>query len=247
MKRLQAVPPNNEQRPIGMLMHGPRGVTGVTLLFNSTRGETGTRHINASSWAIEPTDRMQALWMAKQTLCDPQTVYTALTPIPQALRILQRLGFTAVSSQRVLVMTLLQAQRKALALRVLDATETLQEFRNSHLAQALLDHVQLGCIVCAIEFPDRLVPLILRTRRQSRLIPLAEIIYTPSVTDVVSGVEALSRFLVRRGVALLEFEVHEDAHIDITCTRLFRRRFASGPYPAGGIDHLYSELVFLQN
>ncbi len=247
MKRLQAVPPNTEQRPIGMLMHGPRGVAGVTLLFDSARGGTGTRHINASSLAIDPADRMQALWMAKQTLCDPQTVYTALTPIPQALRILQRLGFKAVSSQRVLVMTPWQSRRKTSTFRVLDTGEAVRAFRNSSLEQVLQDHAQLGCMVCAIETQERLVPLVLRTKRQSRVIPLAEIIYTPSLADVVAAIGPLSQFLWRRGVALLEFEAHEDAQIDIRCTRLFRRRFANGPYAVEGIDHLYSELVYLKN
>lgn len=247
--RLQAVPPNDAQRPIGMLMHGPRGLAGATLLFNSTRevGESQRQHVNASSWAIAPADRMQALWMAKQTLCDPQIVYTALTPIPQALRVLQRLGFVAVSSQRVLVMTPRHVGGKASPIRILDAHNTLKALKNSPLLKALQDHAQLGCIVCAIELPERVVPLVLRTRRQSHLIPLAEIIYTPSIADVMTGIGPLSRFLMRQGMALLEFEAHEDAQIDIACTRLFRRRFASGPYRSEGIDHLYSELVYLQN
>ncbi|MDD2880611.1 MAG: hypothetical protein PHQ58_09245 [Rhodoferax sp.] len=247
--RLMAVPPNDDHSPIGVLMHGPRGIAGVSLLFGSRRGlgNTVQNHVNASSWAIEPTDRMQALWMAKQTLSDPKTVYTALTPIPQALRILQRLGFRAVSSQRVLVITPLQVRHKAPMVRILDTNETLQAFKDSLLLRALHDHARLGCLVCAIALPDRLVPLVMRTRRQSRLIPLAEVVYSPSVADITAAIGPLSRFLLRQGVALLQFEAHEDAQIEVSCTRLFSRRFASGPYRPEGIDHLYSELVYLQN
>ena len=249
IKRLQDVPPNNDRRPMGMLMHGPRGVAGVTLLFESTRPREGTtqRQVNASSWAIEPADRMHALWMAKNTLCDTGAIYTALTPIPQALRILQRLGFAAVSQQRVLVMALQHARQQSNAPRVLNVSETLQAFKDSPMLQVLQDHDRLGCIVCALELSDRLVPLVLRTRWQSRLIPVAEVIYTPSVADIMSTVVPLSRFLLRHGIFLLEFEAHEDALVDISCTRLFRRRFARGPYQSEGIDHLYSELVYLKN
>jgi hypothetical protein len=48
-------------------------------------------------------------------------------------------------------------------------------------------------------------------------------------------------------VLLLEFEANENELIDIRCTRLFRRRFAKGAYQPKGINHLYSELVYLKN
>lgn len=248
LQRLLHIPPNDKRSAIGMQMHGPRGLAGVALLFDSdSRLGLTQRQVNASSWAIDPADRMQAPWMARQGLSDLGTTYTAITPVPSALRILQRMGFKAVSHQRLLVVTPRAAGRIASSARVLDRADALHALRDKSIFRALEDHDRLGCTVCAVEMPDRLVPLVLRQRRQSRILPLAEVIYAPAITDILTAIVPLSRFLLRRGIPLLEFEAHEDTQIDIPCTRLFRRRFASGAYANKGIDHLYSELVYLQN
>jgi len=58
-------------------------------------------------------------------------------------------------------------------------------------------------------------------------------------------VGALANGLLRRGFAMLEFEADEALVPEFPCTRLFVRRFARGNYNSAGIDHLYSELVYL--
>jgi hypothetical protein len=177
-------------------------------------------------------------------LSEPDAVYTALTPTLQALRLLQRTGFVPVSHQRVVVFTPRLASVKA-PFRILPQADALAQLRDGATARFLNDHVRLGCTVCAIDTPDGLQPLVLRSRRRARLLRAAEVVYAPSVETLAAAAGPLSRQLLKQGYTMLEFEASEEATFEIPCTRLFRRRFARGPYERRGIDHLYSELVYL--
>jgi hypothetical protein len=87
--------------------------------------------------------------------------------------------------------------------------------------------------------------LVWRQTRRLRLLPTAELIYTRSQAMVTAHAGAIARSLMGQRQALMAFEGHEDLVVEHPCTRLFQRRFARGEYPVHGIDHLYSELVYL--
>lgn len=246
-ERLQAVPPAATETALGVLLRQAGRVVGVALMLPSQRGVGASAQwrVNASSWAIEAPARSRALWMARQTLNQPGTVYTALTPIHSASRMLQRIGFAPVSHQCLLGFAPRLRQAAGAGTRVLSASETLHALRDHPLHPALQDHHRLDCVVCALATPDGLVPLVWRPRRRLRWLPVAELLYAPSQAVVAAHVGALARHLLGLGYALLEFEAQQDFVPDFACTRLFQRRFARGPYAAEGIDHLYSELVYL--
>lgn len=220
---------------------------GVVLLIpgHHTRGGVGPRRYNASSWAIAPEARNRAMWMLRHSLPDPDTVYTALTPITSVARMLLRIGFRATSYQTILGITPLLQRLPHAGARVLKASKALAALIADPIAQALIDHQRLGCLICALETSDALIPLVFRPRRRWRWLPVAEIVYTPSQASVATHMGAIARHLLSRGYPLMEFEAHEDLTVQFPCTRLYQRRLARGPYDRDGIDHLYSELIYL--
>jgi hypothetical protein len=97
----------------------------------------------------------------------------------------------------------------------------------------------------ALDTGDALVPLVWRPQRRLRVLRTAELLYAPSQAVVAAHASALAGPLLRHGYALLAFEAHQDLVPDFPCTRLFQRRLARGPYDERGVDHLYSEIVYL--
>lgn len=244
-ERMRRVPGNRADHPIGLLLHGPDGLVGVALLFGSGRpahgDAAGPLWINLSSWAILPQARDRALWFARRGLSEPGAVYTSLTPIAATAGILRRLGFEPVSQQLVLGVTPKLARGGS---HVLGGAQALVALRDHAMAPILEDHHRLGCLVCAVEGRAGWLPVVLRRRYRS-VFPVAEVIYTPSTAGIAREIGSLARFLLLRGYPMVEFEADAYMPIEFAATRLFRLRMARGPYPRQGIDHLYSELVYL--
>lgn len=243
--RLLRVPPAAADTPLGVLLQQAGQTLGVALMLPRWPQAGQPRRINGSSWAIAPAARQRALWMARHTMSDPNTVYTALTPIPSARRMLQRIGFAAVSHQCVLGLVPRLALAAPGRARVLGGQAALHALRQHPLARALEDHHRLGCLVSALDTGDALEPLVWRPRRQLRLLPAAELLYARSQDLVAAHAHALARHLLGQGMVFMAFEAHEDLVPPFACTRLFQQRLARGPYPLHGVDHLYSELVYL--
>lgn len=245
-RRMQNVPPGPATAQIGSLLREGDRLLGIGLLIPGGEGwRLGPRRINASSWTILPEARHCALWMARQGMDDKSAIYSALTPIPSAARLLHRIGFRAATHQTMLGLTPRLARLPRTPGRVLNAGETLAALADDPFHRVLEDHRRLGCLVCAIDTGEALVPLVLCARRRWRWLPVAEVLYTPSHEVILAHAGALARHLLASGYLILEFDAHEHLDAPFPCTRLFRRRFARGPYDRDGIDYLYSELVYL--
>jgi len=247
--RLRQVPPagTDANAPVGLLMRRGAVDVGVVMLLHSRRpGEAGQPwHVCASNFGIAPAYRRQALWLAGQATADPAKIYAAVTPIPSVARIVQRLGFRPITHQCIVGFTPGLQRGPEHRATVLWGPQALVALRDDAMAPVLHDHHRLGCLVAALQTRDRLLPLVWRSKRRLRAVRVAELLYTPS-TDLVSAhVGALANGLLRRGFAMLEFEADEALVPEFPCTRLFVRRFARGNYNSAGIDHLYSELVYL--
>lgn len=245
--RLKQVPPAGADAPLGVLLRRGGQDVGVLLLLHSRRAGEAEQpwHVCASNFAISPDHRERALWMTRRATADQTKIYTAITPITSVVRMAQRLGFTASAHQCIVGFTPRLQGAAGAATPVLWGDAALQALRDHPLAGALEDHHRLGCLVSALQAPSGMQPLVWRSKRRLRALRSAELLYTPSQALVNDHVGALARGLLRRGYAALEFEAHEDLVPAFSCTRLFQRRFARGPYRTAGIDHLYSELVYL--
>jgi hypothetical protein len=245
--RLRAVPPMAGDPPLGVFLECDGQPVGVALLLPSRRPgkPEGALRVNASSWAILPQARGRALWMARHAMANPMATYTALTPIPSANAMLQRIGFQAVSHQCVLGFTPRLCRAGGPNATLWHGREALQRLRDDPLAEALEDHVRLGCLVMALDDGQSLSPLVWRSQRRLTVLRTAELVYARSQAQVAAHAGALARRLLRLGFAMLAFEAHADLVPGFPSTRLFQRRLARGAYEAQGIDHLYSELVYL--
>lgn len=252
LQRMLEVPCGPAEQGLGMLLHGPLGTQGVGLLLQSRRpGAEGrsTRVINPCSWGMLPSARERALWMARHGLSDPQAAYIALTPVASAARVVQRIGFSAVTHQQIMVVTPRLAMASAEpGAEVLQGRVAMQALREHALLPALQDHLRLGCVVLAARLAESTAwaPLVFRPTRRLGLLRTAELVYTPSQVLVMRLMPLLARSLLGQGFAMLAADAHEDLTPEFPCTRLFRRRYARGLPNIVGVDHLYSELVYLQ-
>lgn len=247
LERLRSVPPGAADDPLGALLERHGRPVGVALLLPSRRpGPQAPLHINASSWVVLPEARTKALWAAGRAMDRSDAVYTALTPNAPTVRMLERLGFRPLSHQCVLTLAPRVARWPGPAARVQVGRPALAALRDDPLLGALEDHHRLGCTITAVETAGGWVPMVWRTRWFMRLLRAAELLYTPSVTLALAHAPALARALLPRAYAALAIEAPEHCAPDLPCTRLFQRRFARGPAGGAGIDHLYSELVYLR-
>lgn len=246
-KRMQEVPPGPADAALGVLLRKGGNFSGVALMIpgGPARRVSAPPQINASSWFIAPEARKHAMLMARHSMPDPHTVYTALTPIPSASRILRRIGFKAICCQTILGLTPLLFRLPGTGARMLGAADALAALAADPIAPALIDHQRLGCLIAALDTGDALLPLVFRPRRRWRCLPVAELMYTPSQASVAAHVGVIARHLLAHGFPMLEFDADEDLEVPFRCTRLFRRRLARGPYELRGIDYLYSELIYL--
>ncbi len=252
-KRLRSVPSAPADAPMGMILSNAQGPAGLALLLASERpADSGPqRLLNISSWGILPQARQRALWMARTGLAEPETGYSVLTPLPSLHRLLQRIELAAVTHQHILMSTPRLAwspQRGTRAAVVLTGKTALHELRDDPLVTALHDHVRLGCEVLALQAGSGVrgwVPLVFRAQRRLGWLRTAELLYSPSQALVADHARALARPLLSRGFVLMGFDAHQDLVPRDPCTRLFQRRYGRRLVAPRGVDHLYSELVYL--
>lgn len=126
----------------------------------------GPPQINASNCFIAPESRQYAMLMARHSTPDPRIVYTALTPIPSASRILRRIGFKAICCQTILGLTPPLFRLPGTGARILGAAEALAALAADPVAPALIDHQCRVCLVAALDTGDALLPLVFRPRRR---------------------------------------------------------------------------------
>lgn len=246
--RWRAVPPNDAQRPLGRLLEGPDGLAGVGLLFDAdlpAAGGGSQRRINASSWTVATGHRSRALWMARESLAEPQARYTALTAIAPVARILGALGFCTWVQQRVLLPLPRAALLPGRGLRVRGAADTLAALQGQPISRALADHRRLGCLLLGLETADGLQPLVLRRCWRGPRLPAVQVLYLADPALLAPALGPLARQLLARGAVVLECDQPPGSPaLPIAGLRRAQQRMGRGAAPAG-IDWLYSELVYL--
>ena len=246
LRRIQRTGSPDDQGSIGVLVEKDGAVVGVLLTLASQRAKQGEAHpvVNFSSWYLEPSARAFAPLMLRQLSRDGETLFTDLTASRAVRRMLPMLGFRAVSSETMMTPTLRVALRGRRG-HLLSGRKLLANLGAAD-RKLVEDHVRLGCLACGLKIDGAVLPLVFLPRKHRRIVPTAQLVYTPSRRAVFDHLPLVAAFLARRGKMFLEMDLHpgdnpEVPHVRKRCGE----RFVKGPYPDDAIDYAYSELVYL--
>lgn len=253
-ERVAACPTGGEQAAIGWRIGAAEEPTGVLLALPCIEGVTvrdgGPPRVNLSSWVVQPTARARAPFMFRQATLRTDCVYTDLTPSPAVARLLPAVGFTPISRGTCRLLTAHVALQARKGWRIVSAAATLAATADTTLVRALRDHERMGCMVAGIAHEHAIAPVVLRRRWRKRVIPVAEVLFWPApsadMAEPLDALPALSAWLIARGLSFLEIERPLERELTVP-HRVANEapRYAKGAYDRGGIDHLYSELVYM--
>lgn len=232
--------------PIGYLMKVKNETAGIVLTIPSQRASDAgiINVVHLAAWYIDEQYRWLAARMMKKVVAAANTVFFDLTPNAAAQAINRRLGFD-LSNEGFLIYLL-----PITAFRVGGTTEILSFARAapdlSPCERTMLEHHQeLGCIVGASRFGDRLSPVVFAPMRR-RGLPGARLIRARSKALVIENLGAISRFLLRRQKFFLRMDAtRQDPVTGSFASRWTEPTFVKGHLGGAEVDLTYSEFVFL--
>ncbi|MFK7967154.1 MAG: hypothetical protein AB8C46_24610 [Burkholderiaceae bacterium] len=240
---------------IGWLLGSPESPDGILLgLPNPLSGLTDRNQpqgINMSSWFVKEEKRAQAIWMLRKISNLAGHTFTDLSPSAVVARMLPSLGYSPICQGITRVYTPQAVMAAKGGWQVVAADAAIAKQSDPQFVQALQDHRALGCLVLGLERNGRCLPLVVKTGQSWRRGLHAEVIYLPApdaeTPNPRRAIPALARALLGRGVLQLDIERPLDDRLNTPMLQRLvsdRPRFAKGPYPVGGISHLYSELAY---
>jgi hypothetical protein len=243
LRKILSSPSRRDAEPIGFLMAVGGEDVGIVLTIPSKQpGHGGTRTVlNLAAWYVDEPHRWLAPRMLQKVVAQGASVFTDLTPSPAAQQINQRLGFEILNEGFqifLLPCTALRARKQA---RVISPDQaTLPDDTRATLDQ----HARLGCVVAVLRNgADH--PLIFSRMTRKRF-PGARVILTDSKKLIIDNLAVISRFLLGSGMYFLQMDANRaDATISSSISRWSAPTYAKGATDRSGIDHTYSELVFL--
>lgn len=236
--------------PFGYFMLDGDVPVGVVLTPASLRHRPdGVRTIvNFSSWYIRPDHRWRASVMLRAILRAHDAMFTDLTPTDEVRRMLTAFGFTPLNTGtavHALALSVLRPARKAV---VRDLSASPGEAIPAETRDLLEAHRAIGCIAAVLEADGRSHSLMLKPRRH-RGLPAATLIHSSSNEALARHFPALARYLVRRGILLLQTDKDALPGLSGQVVRPFGVKFAK-PHKRYGVDpdttdYIGSELCIL--
>lgn len=244
LRKILSSPSRRDAEPIGFLMAVGHDDVGIVLTIPGRKtGPSGTRDVvNLAAWYVDEPHRWLAARMLQKVVAREASVFTDLTPSSTVQKINQRLGFEILNEGFQvfpLPWTALRARTQA---RIISPDEA----GLADATRATLDHhARLGCLVGVLRNGADQHPLIF-SRMRRRGLPGVRIILTSSKRLVVDHLAVISRFLLRNRLFFLQMDANRaDATIRSSISRWSAPTYVKGATDRSGIDHTYSELVFL--
>jgi len=244
LRKILSSPHRRNAEPIGVLMAVGEEDVGVVLTIRGSKtGQGGKRDlINLAAWYVDEPHRWLASRMLQKVVSRQASVFTDLTPSLAVQQINQRLGFEILNEGFQVFLLPWTALRPRKQARIISTDKA----RLSDLTRATLDHhVGLGCVAAVLQTGTDHHPLIF-SRTTRRNLPGARVILTSSKKLIVDHLAVVSRFLLRNGMLFLQMDSNRaDATIRSSIARWSEPTYVKGATDRSGIDHTYSELVFL--
>lgn len=248
LRRMQHFGGNAEAGvPLGWLMMQGDQPVGVVLTPASLRrwpDGAVEKLVNFSSWYVQPAYRWRAYLWLRSLLADKSAVYTDLTPTAEVQAMLPKLGFAAVNQGVALLPVPLLALLPAGAARVRVLSDD-EPVPVCGLSREQVDaHRSLGCLALVLECAGT-QQLVVCRRTRWRGLPVAQLVYAESLSQLLRHRAALARCLLGQGQLVF---VHDARAARSTALSWFRPRdvwFCRGADMRDRSDAFASELCIV--
>jgi len=246
LKRYRA-PDSGE--PVAYLLDVKGESVGVILNIASERtaADGAARAIvNLSSWFIDDAHRWRAPRMLQQLTAQDGTLYTDLTPTAPVQSLIERLGFNRWTEGTLLFPLPLFAFGRSGEAHVMPLASLPAEGLSAPVMRILADHAALDCLAAALWDGARFHPLIF-SRMKRKGLPIARLLYAEDRAVVSRHIAAIARYLLREKLVVMAMTADRRERLPGSFfTRRAPPAYYKGAMSTTGIDHAYSEFVFLQ-
>jgi hypothetical protein len=248
LRRIQHYSDNAQAgEPVGWFMLEGSQRVGVVLTLASLRrwpdGRT-EKLVNFSSWYVRPEHRWRAFLKLRKLLADDSAVYTDLTPTAEVQAMLRKLNFSAVNAGVAVLPLPLLALGPAGGARVQVLAPEAPWPACALSREQVESHRELGCLPVLVQAGGH-EQLVICRRTRWRGLPVAQLVYAESLSQLLRHRVALARCLLGQGFALF---VHDARQPGSTWLSWFRRRdvwFFRGADLADRCDAFASELCIV--
>jgi acetoacetyl-CoA synthetase len=115
------------------------GFVGTIWGKRTFRGET-VRLCNASSWIVKPEYRAHSLALHSKVINDKSVTVTNLSPTPQVLKLLEKLGFTLIDKSERVILPVVTARTFMDCCEILTEARDVEEALEGERLQFFRDH-----------------------------------------------------------------------------------------------------------
>jgi len=254
LERLKRYRSPDAGEPAAYLLDVKGEPVGVILNIASTRtAADGSAQpmVNLSSWFIDDAHRWRAPRMLQQLTAQDGTLYTDLTPTAPVQSLIERLGFNRWTEGTLLFPLPLFALGRTGDVHVtplagLPAGGLPAEGLPAPVMRILADHAALDCLAAALWDGARFHPLIF-SRMKRKGLPIARLLYAEDRAVVSRHIAAIARYLLREKMMVMAMTADRRERLPGSFfTRRAPPAYYKGSMSTTGIDHAYSEFVFLQ-
>ncbi len=245
LNRIRSIEATGITRQIGYLLQNDGEDIGVILTLRTHRKDDqgGTRElVNLAGWYVDERFRWYAPRMLSQLVSDEDVVFTDLTSIPAVRQMLPAMHFKQWNQGLLFSSFLLTLWNWRKGLKVMSLDELPQGSLSDADRNLLEDHEKLGCIACVLKDGETFHPLVF-LRQVRWKIPVARVIYAPSVSVVIKNLSNVLLYLIKHNIFFIALECNKPNFLNQFFLPNKSIKYYKGDVDPDMIDFAYSELV----
>lgn len=189
----------------GYMLDADGAAVGALLLIFRRVQDGGPVSIrcNVSSWYVDPAFGPYGWLLNLAAIKHREVTYVNVSPAAETWPVIEAQGFTRYSAGTFAAIAALAPP--VAGVRIGRYEDTAASCLVSATERELLrDHASYGCLSLVCATPGGAYPLVFRRRVLARgLLPAAQLIYSPSIEDLVRFAGPIGRFLMRSGMPLV--------------------------------------------
>ncbi len=228
----------------GYVLEHEGDLVGVILLIFTDVPAGGQSRIrcNVSSWYVDPAHRGYAAILAKRATRLANVTYFNITPAPHTWNILELQGFRPFATGRTLCVPAFKWPRFNTRVRRVTAhTEPDRDLGQAEI-ELLVRHAGYGALSLVCEHDGQRHPFVFGLERRRGFMRVAHLVYCRDLADFIQYAGPIGRFLLRRGIGLVECQANGPVP-GLPGRYCEQRKYCKGSGPIHPGDVAYSEFV----
>jgi hypothetical protein len=195
----------------GYVLEHDGALVGVILLIFTDVRIGGESHIrcNVSSWYVDPAHRSYASMLAKRATRLANVTYFNISPAPNTWSILDTQGFRPLAIGRTVSVPALNRPRFSVRVWLIaTGTEPGRDLQQAEI-DLLLHHTAYSALSLICEDDGQRHPFVFGLERRRGFLRIAHLVYCRDLSEFIRFAGPIGRFLLRRGIGLVEFNSNE--------------------------------------